>query len=195
MKRVILCILFISSFSACAEETSYDGKWWNSVSKDQRTEFIAGYIDCASDDAGQLNLANASWNLLEPKITKFYRENASNLMKPVITVLLQITLQERPQKRKDGEVFSEKHGIFDGEYWRQIMDEERLGFIEGYLACQKQYNKPAASFSREAQWYVTQISNWYGIRADNPSEINEKRSSKKIADVLFLFKDKVNTKR
>ena len=33
-------------------------------------------------------------------------------------------------------------------------------------------------------------SEWYGVKTDDPSEINEKCSNKKIADVLYLFKDK-----
>ncbi len=189
MKRMILCIFLISLFSACAEATSYDGKWWNAVSKDERTGFLAGYIDCAVYDAGQKNMADASWDLLEPRITRFYRGNASDLMKPVATVLVQLSSQGSPQKPKDGESYSEKHGIFDGEYWRQLLDDERLGFVEGYMVCQKQYKKPAASLSHEAKWYVAQISKWYGIQPNDPSEINEKRSSKKIADVLYSFKD------
>jgi hypothetical protein len=195
VKRLILCGFIVALFSACAEATSYDGKWWNSVSKGERTGFLAGYIDCMAYDAGQKNMADASWDLLEPKITKFYRGSASDLIKPVATVLVQVSSRGIPPKSGEGETYSEKHGIFDGEYWRQLSDDERLGFIEGYVACQKQYNKPAASFSHEARWYVAQISGWYGIRADDPSEISEKRSSKKIADALFLFKDKVNAQR
>lgn len=195
MKRLILYSLLISLFSACAEAASYDGIWWNAASKGERTGFLAGYIDCATYDAEQKSMINVSWDLLEPRITSFYHGNASDLRKPVSKVLAQLRSEGRAQRLNNGESYSEEHGIFDGEYWRQLLDDERRGFIEGYMACQKEYGKPAASFSRKTRWYVAQISGWYGIRADDPSEINEKRSLRKIADVLSLFKDKVNGKQ
>ena len=157
MKRLILCSLFMCFVSACAGATSYDGKWWSAASKDERIGFLARYIDCAVYDAGQKSMNDASWDLLEPKITKIYRENTSDLKKPVAAVLLQLSTQRKPQQSKNAENYSEKHGIFDGEYWRQLLDGERLGFIEGYIACQKEYDKPAAAFSREARWYVAQL--------------------------------------
>jgi hypothetical protein len=61
--------------------------------------------------------------------------------------------------------------------------------FEGYIVCQKKYGNPMAVFSQSAEWYVAQISQWYGIKADDPGEISEKRSPQKIADVLYWFKD------
>ncbi len=141
-------------------------------------------------EAGQKQLAGALWNTLEPRIAKYYDPHMSELQTPVVSVLVKLGLQGRPQS-SGGENYPEKHGIFDGEYWRQSIPNHRLGFVEGYLACQRSDGKPAATFSRMAAWYAAQISRWYGVKADDPSEINEKRSGKKIGNVLYLLRDKV----
>jgi len=189
MKQVIICSLIICLFSACAEAISYDGKWWNSLSHNEKLIFLAGYIDCAVYDAGQKNMSGVSWYSLEPEVTKFYRENTSDIGKPVITVLTQFGPTEKLKTPPGGEPYPGKHGMFDGEYWRQALDDGRRGFITGYLACQQEFKKPEASFSHEIQWYVDQISKWYGIQPDDPSEINEERYLEKIADVLYTLKD------
>jgi len=189
MKKVFICSWMICLFSACAGAISYDGNWWNSVSKGEKTDFLAGYINCAVYDAEQTNMAGVAWNLLEPEITKFYRENTSELKTPVVTVLAQFGSTEKLKPPPGGESYPGKYGMFDGEYWRKSFDDERLGFITGYIACQREFKKPEASFSREVQWYVDQISKWYGIQPDDPSEINTERSLDKIADVLYSLKD------
>ncbi len=189
MKRLLFLTLLLCSY-AFAAAGSYDGKWWHAASKDERTGFLAGYIDCAVYEAGHNQLAGASWNVLEPKVTKYYDTHVSELQIPVESVLVKLGSQERPQKNSGGENYHEKHGIFDGEYWRQSAPAHRLGFIEGYLVCQKAESKPTATFSKGADWYAAQISQWYGVRADDPGEINPKRVDRKIANALYLLKDK-----
>jgi hypothetical protein len=96
------------------------------------------------------------------------------------------------QNQDGGQHYPGKHGFFDGDYWRLLFeDNERLGFIEGYLACQREFKKPEASFSREIQWYVDQITKWYwtGIEPEEPEDINEEHYLDKIADVLYSLKD------
>jgi len=192
MKQVIFCGLMICLFSTCANAISYDGKWWNEISEDERVEFLAGYSDCAVYDAGQ-PVRNNSFYQLEAEITKYYSENKSELEKPAITVLRHIYATGKLKPREPdygGEHYPEKHGFFDGEYWRQLHFENvLLRFIEGYLVCQREFKKPEASFSREAKWYVKQISEWYGVRSDDPGKINEERYQDKIADVLYRLKD------
>ena len=58
-----------------------------------------------------------------------------------------------------------------------------------YFVCQKKFGNPVAVFSQSAEWHMAQISRWLGIEANDPGEINEKRSLQKIADVLYWFKD------
>ena len=193
MKQVIFCGLMICLFSTCANAVSYDGKWWNDLPRDERLAFTAGYFDCAVYDAGQDNMGDISWYQIESEVTRFYNENTPELEKTVIVVIRQLYATGKLKHRKPdytGEYYPEKHGIFDGEYWRQLHFENvLLRFIEGYLVCQREFKKPEASFSREAKWYVKQISEWYGVRSDDPGKINEERYQDKIADVLYRLKD------
>ncbi|MGD0860980.1 MAG: hypothetical protein ABR912_16935 [Terracidiphilus sp.] len=196
MKRVIgtgLVFLFALLSGVAAQETTkkYNGDWWRSVPKEERTGFLAGYTDCAVYDAGQKQLAEISWNVLEPKVTDYYNGHASELRTPAATLFVKLSPLQHTQTESDkGESFPGKHGIFDGEYWRLALPDHRLGFLEGYLECQRQNNKPVANFSHPAVWYADQISQWYGVKADDPGEINPKRTDKKIADVLYFFRTK-----
>ena len=117
MKRMILCIFLISLFSACAEATSYDGKWWNAVSKDERTGSLAG--------------ASIAQSMMPDRRTWLTFPTYSNLGSKVLCGMHQIletgscsscatSSQGSPQKQRCRS-YSEKHGIFDGEYWRQLL--------------------------------------------------------------------------
>ena len=116
--------------------------------------------------------------------------STADLQTPVASVLLKVSSEGRPQRTGGGEHYSERHGVFDGEYWLQSVPAHRLGFIEGYLACQRAEGKPVAGFSKSADWYAAQISQWYSVKAGDPSEINEKRVDRKIANALYLLRDK-----
>jgi len=196
MKRMIFCGLMICLFSTRAQAISYDGKWWNEISSKEREEFYTGYLDCAIYDAGQ-PAPNLYWYQLEAEITKYYSENSSDIEKPVIAVFWQIYSTGKLKPREittGGEPHPGKHGLFDGDYWRLLFfDNQKLRFIEGYLVCQREFKKPEASFSREAQWYVDQITKWYGWYGltipNEPEDINEEHYPDKIADVLYRLKD------
>jgi hypothetical protein len=87
-------------------------------------------------------------------------------------------------KDKGGERFS-----FDGEYWRQAVPDQREGLIQGFLACYGELATRTARFSKPDSWYVSEISKWFGVKEDDPGEIDLKRQSVGIATVLFMFKD------
>ena len=145
-------------------------------SKDQHTGFIAGYIDCAVYEGGDKNLANVSWNVLEPEITSYYQGNGSAILTPVATVIAKLGPQKKLTKSSDDGENGQKHGIFDGDYWRQSLPEHRVGFVSGFLACYRKLSKKTASFSKSDAAYVSEVSRWYGIEQDDPSEINAKKS-------------------
>jgi hypothetical protein len=189
-------LILVSSLSvfATGNESAFDGHWWSSASKEQRTGFIAGYIDCAAYEGGKKQLNNVSWNLLEPKVTSYYEAHGSEMQTPVAGLIEKLGLQEPAPNSSDGEKWPEKHGIFDGEYWRQSLADHRGGFVSGFLACYRVLPKRTANFSKPDSSYVTAISEWYGIRTDDPSEINDKRVNTRIADALFRFKDDVSAK-
>jgi hypothetical protein len=195
MKRFIaLCLALCCSFAVATPAGIHDGAWWNSVSVQHRTGFLAGYIDCALNDAGEKQYEAVAWNVAEQAVTKRYSAHAAELKTPVSSMLVQFVKEQKPGPiQPGGEVYPGKHGIFDGEYWRQSPPEHRLGFIEGYLERHAKIANSGVSYAQPAAFYVKQISNWYGIRADDPGEINAKRSPRKIADVLYLFREKAGT--
>lgn len=191
MKRVIAFCLALCCTLAAQTAKVYDGAWWNSVSVEQRTGFLAGYIDCAVYDAGEKRYEAVSWNIAEKAVTTGYGADASELKTPVSSMLVRFIETQKPGTiQPGGEVYPGKHGIFNGEYWRQSLPAHRLGFIEGYLERHVKIANSKASYSRPAAWYVNQISNWYGIKTGDPGEIDTKRSPAKIADVLYLFRVK-----
>lgn len=183
MKRVV-CSLFLMLFalSLQAQSVARDGLWWLHLAREQRTGYLAGTIDCQVYEAGNKKLAGASWDLLEAKITGLYQKHAESRQLVVISVLEQVTTNARPAA---GEAHAGKHGIFDGEYWRQAEPEHRLGFVEGYRQCHNSLGG-IAPLGREDAWYVQNASRWYGVRDDDPGAIDEKRVNRKIADVLAL---------
>jgi hypothetical protein len=79
--------------------------------------------------------------------------------------------------------------IFDGDYWRQSLPDDRDGFIQGYLACYGELKTRTARFSKPYPWYVSEIPSGLESRKDDPAEIDWKRESVEIATMLFKFKD------
>jgi hypothetical protein len=190
IKRVAAACLVLWCAAACCEAAAaHDGAWWKSVSADEQTGFLAGYIDCAVYDQGRKQLAAASWDALAPQITKFYAAHADKAAEPVASLLTQFGSRQ-PAAATGGETYPEKHGIFDGEYWRQATPEHRLGYVSGYLECRDKAADDRMEFSHDAGWYAGEISKWYGVQPDDPGAIAEARAGRKIADVLGLLKSK-----
>jgi hypothetical protein len=144
------------------------------------------------DDAGQKQLANISWYVLEPKITSFVESNKSNLKMSVAQLIAAVA---RPQAANPDDKYAQhfpgKHGFFDGEYWRMSPPDHRAGFVEGFLNCYRSLIPTKNSFSRPALLYAQDISKWYGVSDSDPAVINSQRTDAKIADVLLRFRDPV----
>lgn len=188
---ILLTTLLVTGVaSGSTGDPAHDGKWWLSVDKDHHLGFVAGYIDCyVFVRKGPLPFLE-SWYQYEQRVTEYLKDHPTESSKPVTKVLEAIAAKPMT---KTTDKWEQKHGVFDGEYWRQAMPSQRVGFVQGFLECQRKDIKATAKFSRTDDWYTAQISQWYGIREDDPAEINSKRESKKIADVLYLFKDKSTT--
>lgn len=189
----LLRLLFILPTLACAYRThadaSHSGRWWLAAPREERLGYLAGYIDCATTDAGKQRLA-VGWYSLEPKITKYYGRGASVVARPAWEILKELAAAEpaNPSNR-GGESYPGKHGMFDGEYWRQSPPDHRLGFIEGYLDCRTVEEVSGVRYSKATAAYVARLSEWFGIEADDPSEVRADRAEVKIADALHLFRD------
>lgn len=183
--RMLIPILLTATALAGEQQQVYDGTWWHATKKEQHSGWLAGYIDC-SVIHGKTELGFISWDTLATEVTKVYASNSAEIKRPVSAVAYNVvTKLPKPQKGTKTEV----HSGFDGDYWRQVEPEHREGYVQGFLTCYRELKTSKASFSKPAPWYASEISKWFGIKADDPGEINPKRENEFISNVLFLFKD------
>ena len=162
-------------------QSTYDRVWWESTGKDERTQFVAGYLDCAAYDDGNTRLAEAQWNGIEPEITRYYASHPQMTRRTVPSLILALGAASRSTDPA-GEPYPEKHGIFDGDYWRQITPSGRIGFVEGYLACRTSGLEKHQFAAHTAAWYVSQIDRTYRVTPEDDEDEND--ASKKIASII-----------
>jgi hypothetical protein len=80
---------------AASAQSTHDRAWWESTGKDERTQFVAGYLDCATDDHGNTNLAEAQWNRIEPEITRYYASHPQMTRRTVPSLILALGAASR----------------------------------------------------------------------------------------------------
>lgn len=189
LSRTLTGVLIIGSLASTNSTQSrpYAGQWWDSTSDDRHSGYLAGYLDCAAYDKGEKSLSEVSWQTYQPFISQFYKSHPADREKAVWLVFREAVAKNPPKTNSSGEQYSQKHGIFDGEYWRIMMPDERLGFVEGYIRCRTSIT-PTSTFSKKPELYVSEISKWYRIKQD---EIDPSRESIPIATVLYKFRDRV----
>ena len=149
-------------------QTRIDGDWWKGISPEMRRGAVSGALDCLVSDHGA-KLPTFKVPVMDEKVDAGFAQN------PAGTTLADILLalpKKSPPPSPGGEDYSkEKHGWFDGYYWGSASDDERYGFLVGYLSCG---NGLTASTARVKE-YRDQIDSWY---EKHPS------SNAKIADVI-----------
>ena len=100
MKRTVsvLCLVLLLCVAACGGNASLNGKWWNSQSSDSQVEFIAGFIDCYSNDFGDKNNAfQESGYQYAPRITSYYEQHPEQIARPVTKVLFEVRSSKPPK--------------------------------------------------------------------------------------------------
>jgi hypothetical protein len=199
VKQLGLSTLLLVLIPAAAQGThrSATEEWWKSAPNGEQISFVDGFLDCFVYDSGSgkngLNITSGFW---APKITAFYQEHPNEMATPIANVLAKlIQSSQGSPRRTDGEtaVLRGRHAPYDSDYWRTRFPEERIGFLEGYLSCQKLNDKPSGVFSKSDEWYADQISRWYGLKTGT-DEIDEHKAGAKIATVLYLFRDRSEKK-
>lgn len=84
---------------------------------------------------------------------------------------------------KGGELYKEKHGWLDGEWWGDAQHgnpEEKLGYVEGYLSCEF-----GTATAHETHQYVNALNRHFAIEANEHD---------KIANVLQPILEREKTK-
>jgi hypothetical protein len=168
-----------------AETLVFDGAWWRSVDHHHQLGFVHGYIDCdAYIHPGPALFNRVPLEDLQDKVTAYYDRFPDEIQKPVAAVLRTVGGSDAPATGKS------TLGVFDGEDWRQGGTHFRQGFVQGYLSCLESVPKLRERFTKSSEWYVREISKWYGVEDGKAGAINPKRSGKPIGQVLFLLEDK-----
>jgi hypothetical protein len=89
---------------------------------------------------------------------------------------------QRHAKRSDkppsgGEAWPEKHGYFDGRWWRGMSNDPlHIGFVEGEIACFETEADSTRTFGESATHYIQLLNEWYQ---------HEDREATKVPDVLI----------
>jgi hypothetical protein len=171
--------------------TQYDGHWWLSRDPKEQQGFVSGAADCYIWEVKEKLRHSKSAAEDQSSITRFYREDTSRLDRSALEVFLDAADQpSQYPAQKGGEVWKEPHGYYDGQWWREAESAERLGFVEGYLACYTQKTKQLkGEFATTPLDLVSLISGWYGFKEDDRS-VEPAKETTKIADVLFHFSEK-----
>lgn len=162
----------------------HDGRWWEATRRDQINEYLNGYMDCAVYDAGRRDLPSVSTVEIGGAVQAFYDSHLRSLNLSVAKVLDIVSTQKSLHHAPSpgGEVWTNKHAYYDGEYW-PISGPERTGFVQGLRDCYHSLSS-GPRFSRSDEYYVQKITAWY----DNPKHSNKYRTS--IAVVLGFYADK-----
>lgn len=179
------------SYPALAQTPNFDGNWWRDLHDGERVEFLAGFIDCYTNDFGDNRTFLESWYTYAPKITKYYDSHPKKIARLVIRVLFDVRSPHPPKPLEGGEVWTEKHGFFNGDYWGQMSRYEQIAYIDGYLSCYRKYpSSRLMKFSRNSTFYAERISRWFDTEPGKSPELIARRERIAIADVLYKFADR-----
>jgi hypothetical protein len=181
-------ILLLACVGMVAGQSSRSGHWWLEISQERRLGFVAGFVDCDVYEVGETRLAGLSWDDLAIDMAQMLATDAGQRGHPVSAVLLERAPRHKRSVLEGGETYPEKHGIFNGDYWRVATPDHRLGFVEGYLECREAIGKRGARFTRSPERYREEISRWYEARSESLA-VRTKRGDEKIANVLERLAD------
>jgi hypothetical protein len=171
-----------------AQSKSYDGIWWQSRTSPELEGFIFGYGDCYADPAGQrirMSLDDADTRLA---VSIFYQSHQKNLSRPAAHVLKDVwdghISVHNASHAAPGEGWRERHGYFDGTWWKGSNNAEQLGFVEGYVACHNSELRNAKPLPLDSEKYVEMLSDWY---APSDETVAAQHQAEKISDVFQRF--------
>lgn len=182
-------VLLVCAGSLAALSKTYDGDWWDSLSSAEQEGFIFGYGDCYADSADQrvrISIDDANMRIA---VGVFYQAHQKLRTRPVPLVLRDIWSGHvnvaETRHVVAGEGWRQRHGYFDGLWWKGSNSAEQLGFVEGYAACHNTELRKAKPLTLEPEKYVSLLSGWYTPGGDDA--LVAQHQGAKIADVLQRF--------
>ena len=167
-----------------------DGNWWRAASKNERLGYLEGDNDCDSFELGGRLLPTNAILGHQEFVSKYYVADATHVRTPAFDVLRIADAEIAPVPDKDADAVPEPHGDYDGLFWRDTRREERIGFIQGYLACYARKNDHRrGSFSKSADEYVKLLDGWYQL-SEMERNVDPKIENAKVGEVIFRFRDR-----
>lgn len=189
-----LTMLLISAF-ACSAQVSRvdrpvrDGRWWSAAQAAERESFVAGYLDCYKFELkGPAKYEAKPIVAYRDLVSQYFANGGERATQSVALALAAVADKTGEKAPAGGDVWHDRHGYFDGTYWRQAFAtggiEAQRGFVEGYLACDEQVrHRRHVGTQSTASDYVTRINRWYRFDPES-GDVDSTREKAKIADVL-----------
>lgn len=174
----------VSQAGSNPSKVQFNGNWWDSADSEERSGFLNGAADCLTWTAHEKGF-NATPEQLAGKISKFYETHPESVNRPIIDVWRNMVEQLSQAKNADGqgELWKNAHWYLNGDWWAQISESQRQGFVEGYLWCMRtQVPAPADVYSASPDSYREKIDAF--VRA------NPKLGHEAVATTLRRFRDK-----
>lgn len=172
----------------------FDGKWWSKASVDERSGFLNGADDCltwaAREEIWPKNQRafGGTWAQMNDAITKFYADHPESQQLSVVEVWKRVIAQSNRKTTADSnnaETWKNPHWYFDGFWWLDATEDERQGFVEGYLWCIRTHVPDSQDrYSKPVTFYVEKIDAFARANA------NSKADREKIASILQRYRDK-----
>jgi hypothetical protein len=186
---VAVIVLMCATTCRGAKATTFDGHWWIGATSDEQSGFLSGESDCSRAELGLKQEHSHSLPEERAYVTEFYRAKSDKLSVPVVDALRTARGQVLSKHaRSGGEAWPEAHAYWDGQWWREGTAGERLGYVEGYLACYSGASTRHGSFQKPPSDYVRMINEWYRLKEET-GDVDPQRVDTKIAEVLFKFRD------
>ena len=165
----------------------FNGHWWLLLTQEERSGYINGDEDCYRFELDKIILPSKSADEISEFVTNFYRNNIGNINESAFSVIRRADIKMgNVAELKGGEVWKDRHGYWNGDWWRQGQPADRLGFVEGYLSCLRSIEDKGKQFPNDPPAYVTFINRWYGLNQET-GDVNPQREEAKIGDVLVGF--------
>ena len=187
-------VLALSSSNSFSEDCpprprAFDGHWWTLLTSEERDGFLQGNSDCQSFELKRTSKYNHSFEETAEFVTSYYFQ-AERRSAFVLDVILLVN--ERPPRHKPlggGERWAQPHGYWTGQWWREGGPADRLGFVEGYLACVASIPTPGRdTFSKAPVDYVHLINAWYKLDEES-GDVDAEKEDVPIANALRPFRD------
>jgi hypothetical protein len=168
--------------SGAPTKQRFDGAWWLSANLGERSGFINGIADCMTWEAHK-NGYSATPEQIADKITQLYESEGTTEV-GILEAWQRVShAEKRSPTSKDEETWANPHWYLNGDWWIQEAQTEQLGFVEGYLWCNRtQMNEKHGSYSKTDGFYWNSINSFIAA--------NPKLGKEAVAITLARFEDR-----